>query len=423
MQEYNSSRLPTWLASAHGSSRRGLAAAAALAITGCASPVRLAAVPRGASGQATVLGVPNERFRMENGISAFDGEVVRAMLRRANFLGITDLEKLPGINLLAISGGGEDGAFGAGLLCGWSARGDRPEFNLVTGVSTGALTAPFAFVGPSQDAALRSVYTEVTLADIADSRFLIAAVFDDALADTLPLLRTVSRHLDQTMMAAIAKGYREGRLLLVGTTDLDAQMPVIWNLGAIAASGHPGAMELTRRILVASAAIPGAFPPIMFDVTVNGEARQEMHIDGGAINQAFLYPPALTAPRRAQIAQGRPVLPGRVFLIRNARLDPDWAAVQRRTLSITGRAIATMIAASGYNDVMRIWNQTQTDRLEYNLAYISREFTVPYEAPFDPAYMRPLFDYAFQRAQRGYNWAHQPPMVDGRPAQAAKDAG
>ena len=112
-----------------------------------------------------------------------------------------------------------------------------------------------------------------------------------------------------------------------------------------------------------------------------------------------------------------------MFLIRNARLDPDWAAVQRRTLSITGRAIATMIAASGYNDVMRIWNQTQTDRLEYNLAYISREFTVPYEAPFDPAYMRPLFDYAFQRARRGYNWSQQPPMVDGRPAQAAKDAG
>jgi len=423
MQENDSMSLPSWLGSAQGTGRRGLAAAAALAITGCASPARLPAVPRGASGQASVLGLPNERFRMENGIGPFDGEVVRAMLRRADFLGVSDLEKMPGINPLAISGGGEDGAFGAGLLCGWTARGDRPEFNLVTGVSTGALTAPFAFVGPSQDPALRSVYTEVTLADIAESRFLIAAVFDDALADTLPLLRTVSRHLDQTMMAAIAKGYREGRLLLVGTTDLDAQMPVIWNLGAIAASGHPGALELTRRILVASAAIPGAFPPVMFDVTVNGALRQEMHIDGGAINQAFLYPPALSAPRRAQIARGRPVVPGRVFLIRNARLDPDWAAVQRRTLSITGRAIATMIAASGYNDVMRIWNQAQTDRLDYHLAYIGREFTVPYDSPFDPAYMRPLFDYAYQRAQRGFDWAHQPPMIDGRPAEAAKEGG
>lgn len=117
------------------------------------------------------------------------------------------------------------------------------------------------------------------------------------------------------------------------------------------------------------------------------------------------------------------MVPGRVFLIRNARLDPDWAAVQRRTLSITGRAIATMIAASGYNDVMRIWNQAQTDRLDYHLAYIGREFTVPYDSPFDPAYMRPLFDYAYQRAQRGFDWAHQPPMIDGRPAEAAKEGG
>jgi predicted acylesterase/phospholipase RssA len=413
------SRLPRWLAGANPTGRRALAAAAAMSVAGCASPVRLPAVPRGQGGQAIVLGVANERFRVEHGIAGFNAEASAAIARRAVHLG----GRMPPFSLLAISGGGENGAFGAGLLCGWSARGDRPEFDLVTGVSTGALTAPFAFVGASKDPALRSVYTEITLADVAVSRYFIAALTDDALADTTPLLRTVSRHLDEAMLAEIARGYREGRLLLVGTTDLDAQLPVIWNIGAIAASGHPGALELVRRVLLASAAIPGAFPPVMFDVWVDGEARQEMHVDGGAINQAFLYPPALTEERRALIARGRPVRAGHVYLIRNARLDPDWALVERRTLGITGRAIATMLAASGFNDVVRIWNQAQRDRMVFNLAYIGRDFEVIYDKPFDPDYMRPLFENGFARASRGFNWSNEPPLVDGRPVQGTAGRG
>lgn len=415
MPQQPDQRLPIWLRGAMPAGRRGLAAAAALAITGCATPVRLPAVPRGEGGRASVLGIPNERFRVENGIAGFDAEARAAIARRAARLG-TDAAGRP-LALLAISGGGENGAFGAGLLCGWTVRGDRPEFDLVTGVSTGALTAPFAYVGPSRDGALRSVYTEVTLADIATTRYLIAALTDDALADTTPLLRTVSRHLDEAMLAAIARGYRDGRLLLIGTTDLDAQLPVIWNVGAIAASGHPGALELIRRILVASAAIPGAFPPVMFDVTLDGRALQELHVDGGAINQAFLYPPALTEARRALIARGRPVPPARVYLIRNARLDPDWALVERRTLGITGRAISTMLAASGFNDVLRIWNQTQRDRMDFNLAFIGRDFEGIYSEPFDPNYMRPLFENGFERARRGFDWSREPPLVDGRPVQ------
>ena len=165
--------------------------------------------------------------------------------------------------MLSVSGGGENGAFGAGLLCGWSEQGTRPVFDLVTGVSTGALTAPFAYLGSGYDAQLRSVYTEIKPPNVLVKRFITAALFDDALTDNSPLFGTISRYVNEAMMAAIATAYGEGRLLLIGTSDLDAQVPVIWNVGVIARSGHPRALETIRRILLASAAIPGAFPPTM----------------------------------------------------------------------------------------------------------------------------------------------------------------
>ena len=190
---------------------------------------------------------------------------------------------------------------------------------------------------------------------------------------------------------------------------------MIWNVGKIAGSGHPGALQLIRRILLACAAIPDAFPPQMLDVTLAGEAHQEMDVDGGAIAQAFIYPLALTEGRRELIARGIQVRQGRIFLIRKARLDPDWALVERRTLGITGRAISTMLAASGRNDVLRIWNTAQRDRLDFHPGFIGTDFNVPCDRPFDPDYMRPLFDNGFQRARNGFNWPHEPPMLDGRP--------
>jgi predicted acylesterase/phospholipase RssA len=168
---------------------------------------------------------------------------------------------LPELELLSVSGGGENGAFGAGLLCGWSAQGTRPVFELVTGVSTGALIAPFAFLGSSYDPQLRNVFTGHSPDDVLVNRSFSAAIFDDAMADNSPLFRTISSYVNEAMLADIAAAYDSGRLLLLGTTDLDAQLPVIWNIGAIAKSSHPRALDTMRRIMLASAAIPGAFPP------------------------------------------------------------------------------------------------------------------------------------------------------------------
>lgn len=397
--------------------RRGLLAlGSAFMVPACAIPERGAPVPRGQTSRASVLGLANERFFPAQGSAAIEQEFAESFRRRIAFLGGASASTHHKFETLAISGGGEDGAFGAGLLCGWTDAGTRPSFELVTGVSTGALTAPFAFVGSAYDPGLRDVYTGINVSQVLRQRYLTAAVLDDALADTTPLFETISRLVDERMLAAIAQGYREGRLLLVGSANLDAQTPVIWNIGAIAASGDPRALNLVRRLLLASASIPGAFPPQMIDVTVDGQPHQEMHVDGGAFVQLFLYPAAVTASRRERLRRRQPVASVEAFIIRNARLDPDWASVDRRAMTIAARAISTMIASAGYNDILRVYNTTQADQVGFNLAYIGRDFTEILATPFDQAYMRALFEHGYNRARRGMEWAKAPPLLGGSPS-------
>jgi predicted acylesterase/phospholipase RssA len=401
----------------HAPRRRQLLRAAALLPLGttaaCAIPERIAAVPRERTLRATVLGLPNERFhiRFQEGREALEREFAEATGRQRARLGIRPADPLPVLDLLAVSGGGEDGAFGAGLLNGWTAHGTRPTFELVTGVSTGALTAPFAFLGAEWDEELRKVYTDISPERVAIRRWLTAALFDDGLADTAPLFRTIEQYLNDRMIGAIARAHRDGRLLLVATADIDAQTPVIWNIGGLAASGHPGSTEIIRRVLLASAAIPGAFPPVMFDVTVDGQRHQEMHVDGGTFTQAFLYPSTVTRQRRQNLARGRRVSPARAWVIRNGRLDAQWQAMERRTVSIAARAVATMTSVSGWNDAVRMYFSTQRDGMDFNLAFIGPGFTREYREPFEQAYMQALYDYALARAARGFDWVSVPPQL------------
>lgn len=395
--------------------RRGLlrfcAGAVLAGLSGCALPDRRPAVPNDRTGQATVLGIANERFFPSLDVEPIEAEFEAAMGRQIAARGLASLGDLPQLQLLAVSGGGEKGAFGAGLLCGWSASGTRPTFDLVTGVSTGALTAPFAFLGSTYDEQLRAVYIETSSSRILSKRFVTAALFDDAMADNAPLLATISHYVDSRMIADIAKAYDAGRLLLVASTDLDSQVPVIWNIGAIARSGHVRAIDTIRRILLASAALPGVFPPSMIDVTVDGKTYQEMHVDGGTFTQTFLYPARLTHDRAGRRRDGLPVFEARAFLILNGPLHAEWTSVERRTLGIGGRAISTMITAAGFNDVIRIYAVTQRDGIDYNLAYIDRDFTEIAPGGFDSRYMRSLFDYGYQRARHGYRWTKRPRIV------------
>jgi YD repeat-containing protein len=381
------------------------------AIGACSTPVRRDAVPQTLTERAVVLGIPNARFWADTQGAELAEEALRALAREREYLG-QSRGALPPANFLVVSGGSDNGAFGAGLLVGWTEAGNRPEFKLVTGVSTGALTAPFAFLGPAYDAQLKDVYTNINPSDVYEARGYLAAVLDDAMSDTRPLFRLISRYADSRMLAAIAAEFQKGRLLLIGTTDLDVMRPVIWNIGAIAASGHPGALDLFRRILLASASVPVVFPPVLIDVELDGKSYQEMHVDGGAVAQMFLYPPTVTARfdmRRGPLARER-----HAYVIRNARVDAEWAMVDRRVLSIAGRAITSMIHYSGSNDIGRLQATADRDGVDFNLAYIGKDFVVERTVPFDQTYMRALFDYAFQQARRGFPWSKGHPMLTER---------
>lgn len=382
-------------------------------LAGCAIPERLLAVPKALTTrakvtQAHVSGATNIRFWVNQDPEPLAREGLEALRRERDYLARTGhTGPLPPVTFLAISGGGDNGAFGAGILNGWSAAGNRPEFKIVTGVSTGALIAPLAFLGPDYDEELKKAYTTISKKNVYEERGILAALFDDGLADSRPFLELVSSYVTPEMLVRIGEEYGKGRLLLVGTTDLDARQPVIWNMTAIAASGDPGALDLFRKILVASASVPGVFPPVMFESEAGGRKYQEMHVDGGAMAQVFLYPSYVVLADIAAKADAERTRT--LYIIRNARLDPDWASVDRRTLDIVDRAVSSLINSQGLGDTYRIYLTTQRDGIGYNLAYIGPDFDAPHKEEFDTAYMRQLFDYGYNLAQRGYPWQKYPP--------------
>ncbi len=389
-----------------------VSAALIAVVAGCGALPREKAVPPGAEGRAFVPG-------LDPGVRTWGGasnpDFTRLLLasverEREELLrqGFTDT--LPRADFLAISGGGSDGAFGAGLICAWTELGTRPEFKVVTGISTGALTAPFVFAGPEYDGVLRELYTGTRTQDILVERGLIGGFLSDAMADTAPLWKLLSKHVDGKLVDAIAAEYRKGRLLIIGTTNLDARRAVLWNVGEIAASGDTGALELIRKILIASAAIPAAFPPVLIDVEADGTRYQEMHVDGGAMTQVFLYPASLRLREQAQ-AEGI-TRERRAYIIRNARLDPDWSQVDRRTMSIASRAISALIATQGLGDLYRLYLDCQRDGVDYNVAYIPPDFDVASQEAFDPAYMKALFERGYELTRNGSPWHKFPPGFD-----------
>ncbi|MEI7750532.1 MAG: patatin-like phospholipase family protein [Candidatus Omnitrophota bacterium] len=376
--------------------------------SGCASLKRGNGVPVSLIPQAEIPGMPGIRYRAANmnDLAVDSLEMTKRQRAYRQEQGLS--EELPPAHFLAVSGGGDDGAFGAGLLIGWTKKGDRPEFDIVTGVSTGALIAPFAFLGPKYDEQLRDVYTKISTKDVLKERGIMAAVFSDAMADNKPLWGLVGRHMNAKMLVDIAAEYKKGRVLLVGTTDLDARQGVIWNMTKIAASHDPKALELFRKIMLASAAIPGAFPPMMIDVEANGRKYQEMHVDGGATAQVFVYPPGINV-RELEKKAGTTNRKRLLYVIRNSRIDADWAQVERRTLKVLGRAVSSLIQAQGRGDLYSIYVLTERDGIDYNLAFIPKDFNAPHPEEFDRAYMNTLFNRGYAMAEKGYEWQKYPP--------------
>jgi hypothetical protein len=278
---------------------------------------------------------------------------------------------------------------------------------LVTGISTGALIAPFAFLGSDYDAKLKEVYTASSTEDIIKKLPFFKIRSAAAVFSPEPLRKMLAKYVDQETMEAIAAEYRKGRRLLIGTTNLDAGRPVIWNIGEIAASGDPNALDLIHDVLVASASIPCAFPPVFIEVEAGGFRYDEMHVDGGAASQIFLIPTGLDWRRVEQKLELQGT--ARAYIIRNDRLLTDWQAVKPKLASIAKRSISSLISNNGFGDMYRLYLETQQAGIDYNLAYIPSEFNEKSKEPFDQEYMGKLFDLGYQMALSGYPWDKTPP--------------
>ncbi|MGF6127977.1 hypothetical protein QF019_003188 [Pseudomonas frederiksbergensis] len=367
------------------------------------------AVPQPLTEKALITGIPNARYWLDHDLTLFIRDASEANLREYEAFGSLEdpSDMLPLADMLAVSGGGDAGTFAAGIIAGWTLHGSRPVFKVVTGISAGALVAPFAYLGPEYDAVIQGICNGIGPKDVFHSRNVLTRLASDGIADSKPLARLIAKYVTAEVLAAIAAQYAKGRMLMIGTTDLDAGRPVTWNMGAIAASGAPGALDLFRNIMVASMSIPGAVSPVMIDVEVDGKQFQEMHVDGGVLTQVFLYPPA-TVMELSKVAGARPRRERHFYVIRNGKLEPQWSGTKRRTLSIGGRAISTLIQTQGISDLDRIYRIAQQDGADFNLAYIGADFLCARSRKFDGEYMKRLFEYAFEVSAKGYPWHKSP---------------
>lgn len=383
----------------------------AVILTGCSALPRIGAVPDRFAARAVLLGLDDIRYVVgdDKDMERLSRDIAATWPRERTWLASQGkaAEKLPPSNMLALSGGGDNGAFGAGLLNGWTSSGNRPEFLLVTGISTGALIAPFAFLGPKYDAVLRDLYTLNKPTDIIKIRNWWAVLTDDAVADTAPLRTQLRKHINRAFLNEIAVEYAKGRELWISTTNLDAHQRVIWNMTKLAASNHPRAMALFHDVILASAAIPGAFPPVMFDVDLNGTPHQEMHVDGGTMAQVFVYPPNVKLAELSKSDEGD--RHRMMYVVMNTRMDPQWAQTERRVITIAGRAISSMIHTQGVGDLYRIFLTAKRDGVQFNLTHIPEDFVHPHLEEFDNLFMNALYARGYALAMSGQAWKTQPP--------------
>ena len=290
---------------------------------------------------------------------------------------------------LILSEGGADGAYGAGVLSGWTKEGSRPAFSVVTGASTGALIAPYAFLGADYDDRLHQQYTTVTAADIFELNETPESMFDD-----WPLASLIAKIVTPEMLHGVAEEHQRGRRLFVATTNLDAARPVIWNMGVIAAqSGEPG-LHLFRQVLLASASIPGMFQPVMIDVQANGQHFQEMHADGGATA------PFYVAPESLLLGATNVRLPASaIYIVINGKLTPEFQITDRTTVSILGRSIDVALKAAARAEIVAVHSVARSQGIEVNVAAVDPRFSYESRGPFDTQQMKALFDIGFEQAR------------------------
>lgn len=385
----------------------------ALSLAACGETVTRNPLPESLVNQANPLGIPGLRIWGDSlSQQELDAWLANNITRMRQVYGpAIAAGEVPTLHYLGLSGGGQWGAFGAGILKAWSESGTRPEFAGVSGVSTGAIIAPFAFLGPKYDGVLEEFYTTYSTDQLVEERIFSGLISGDSLFDTAKLEAIIADNVTPEFLADIAAEHRKGRILLVGTTNLDSGRPMIWNMGAIAASGHPDAAHLFRQVILASASIPVAFPPALIKVMApDGTVYDEMHVDGGATSQVTFVSPDIPIRVATIEALGRN-LNRHLYLIMNNDLAPPYSQINPRIADIGGAAVSSLIRGSGIGDLYKLYLIAQRDDIAFDVTWIPAEVPCPEPTEvFDRVFMRCLFDFGGTLFRQGELWRDLPPF-------------
>ncbi len=379
------------------------AAALSLAVGGCASTTPRTAYSLAEAESAGVPGMPaNVRFYADAPASVFERfrqEVAsQAQARHER------------VTVLALSSGGSDGAFGAGFLKGLTESHQRPSFTIVSGISTGALMAPFAFLGPQYDATLQDLYTNGYASALVKDASVLNALVGNAFVDSDKLGKFIAHYIDQPILDAVAAEHRKGRRLIVVTTNIDQQRSVVWNMGAIANSHAPNALALFRQVLAASASIPALFPPRLIEVESGGHPFQEMHVDGATVRQIYVAPD--------QLIYGGSAGPSPIsdlYVLVNNKIDPAFKVVENSTVSVAARGLSTILKREGRSNVLASYAYAAQHGIGYHVAFIDADVPEPPSTDaaeqFSTTYMQTLFDRGEARGRTPSPWLSRPPLA------------
>ncbi|MEH2481199.1 putative patatin/cPLA2 family phospholipase [Nitrobacteraceae bacterium AZCC 2146] len=354
-----------------------LAICTTLFLAGCASLPR---APLASTDRAYVPDIPRARISAEDGYRAFARS-------KADTTPLT---------ILALSGGGADGSYGAGFLKGWSASGLRPDFDIVTGSSVGSLIAPFAFLGPDYDRDLEAIFTSGVAEDLLHVAG-INAVVGSGIFKSGPMKDLIAKYANNRLVDAVAARHRKGKLLIIATTNLDAQRTTLWNMGEIAVSNSPSRFELFRAVLAASAAIPGIFPPGFINVQADGNSYVEMHVDGGVTSNILAVPENILTTHATSLSAR-----SRVFVIVNGKLSPDPAFTSDLTLPIVARSFQTSVKANTRNAMIATYDFCRRNNWQFNATAIDAgKITRSGPINFDTNYMKELYAYGYAKGASG----------------------
>lgn len=381
-----------------------------MAHAGCATVVRHP-VPESLLDAVTVAGMPAHIRTWGDRPS----EVLRQSMVEANDQAQRSYGDQQPTDGLFLSSGGPNGAYAAGVLCGWTKHGSRPVFRVVAGVSVGAIIAPFAFLGSAYDEQLKEMARSATQEKIFRLRWWPEWLSGDSIADSAPLERFLGRYIDEHVLAAIAAEHAKGRRLFVATSNLDANRPVIWDLGAIASSGTPNALRVLKQVIIASAAVPVLFPPSYIPVEHDGQRYDEMHVDGAVTAQIALYGQSITGEEIT--AGGRiPRWRGTHYVILNRQISPPASPVEPKLLRIASRSIVRLMQDQGVGDLWQSYVAAQRDGLNFRLAAVPDDVALPLPLDAGSETLNHLFDRGYALARDGYPWSTQPPGLRMAPA-------